>query len=220
MKYTEKELEQERWKPIFGYDGLYEVSDLGRVRSKHSGEWTVLKQKNSRCGYLRIGLWKDRKQKFLLVHRLVANAFIPNDNIFNDQVNHRNECKSDNRVSNLEWCDRYYNMHYNGLYNRRKKPPQPKRDKRIELYNPNLSIDDNLKVFKENGVECCRTTLWSIRRDLGLTKNKRDKLKHLYRPDLSIAENIELFKENGIECCRNTVWKLRQDLGLTKKTTK
>lgn len=218
-EFSKTELAQERWKPIFGYDGMYEVSDLGRVRSKYSGECTVLKQKNSRGGYLRIGLWKDRKQKFLLVHRIVAQAFIPNDNLFNDQVNHKDENKQNNRASNLEWCDRYYNMHYNGLYKRRKQRPQPKRDKRIELYNPNMSIDDNLNVFKENGVECCRTTLWGIRRDLGLTNSKRSKIAKLYDPNLSIPKNLEIFKENGIECCRNTVWKLRQDLGLIKNNS-
>lgn len=225
MEYTEKELEQERWKDIFGYEGMYQVSDLGRVRSKHRGEWTVLKQKNSRCGYFRIGLWKDRKQKFLLVHRIVAQAFIPNDNLFNDQVNHKDENKQNNRASNLEWCDRYYNMHYNGLYNRRKQQHQPKRDKRIELYNPNLSVDDNLKVFKENGVECSKTTLWYIRRGIKCcnlkhrSTYKANKVKDLYNPDLTYEQNIELFMENGIECSKNTIRELRRDLGLIKNNS-
>ncbi len=222
MEYTAKELESEKWKDIFGYDGMYEVSDLGRVRSKHSGEWTVMKQRKSKGGYLRIGLWKDRKQKWLSVHRLVASAFIPNDNIFNDQINHINEIKTDNRAVNLEWCDRYYNMHYNGLYKRRKKSHQPKRDKRIELYNPNLSVDDNLKVFKENGVECCKTTLWDIRRDVKCynlkhrSTYKANKVKDLYDPNLTYAENLEIFKANGVDCSLDTIWRVRRDLGLTK----
>ena len=167
MEYTEKELEQERWKPIFGYDGMYEVSDLGRVRSRKRGEWKVMSAKKNRGGYLIVNLYKDGKQKTVKIHRLVAQAFIPNDNIFNTEINHRNECKSDNKVSNLEWCDRQYNNTYNEIHHRRTKY---KRDKIKSIYDHNLSIQKNLEIFKANGVECSRDTVKRIRKDLGLTK--------------------------------------------------
>lgn len=173
MKYTEKELQQERWKPIFGYDGLYEVSDLGRVRSKHSGEWTVLRPAKNPNGYLSVMLYKYGNGKNYYIHQLVARYFVPNDNLFNTEINHIDECKQNNRVSNIEWCDRYYNMHYNGLYKRRKQyiHTQPVRGKLKELYRPELSYKENLELFKSNGIECCRDTVWKLRKDLGLTKN-------------------------------------------------
>ena len=229
MEYTVAELEQERWKPIFGYDGMYEVSDLGRVRSKHSGEWKVLSARKVGSGYLQVSLCKDGKKNKLYVHRLVAQSFIPNDNIFNTEINHINECKSDNRASNLEWCDRRYNNTYNDIHHRRtvnRNTPQHyncKRSKIKELYRPYLSIDDNIKLFKSNGIECSRTTLWKLRKDFGLNgsrqKYKLNKVKPLYDHKLSIDDNIEVFRANGIECSRTSIYRLRKDLGLTKNNS-
>ena len=221
MEYTVAELEQERWKPIFGYDGMYEVSDLGRVRSKYSGEWKVLMFDMDRNGYLKVGLSKYGKVKHFLVHRLVAQAFIENDNIFNTEINHINEIKSDDRVSNLEYCDRSYNVSYNGLQQRRYHPKQfnCKRRKLKDLYRPDLSIDDNIKLFKSNGIECSRNTVKRLRKDLGLERPqpKRNKVKDLYDPNLTYEQNIEIFKANGVECSKRVIQSIRQDLGLTKK---
>lgn len=105
---------QEIWKDVVGYEGLYQVSNIGRVRSinfKGSGCTRIRKQDISNNGYARVDLWKDRNGKHFLVHRLVASAFIPNDNNL-PEVNHKNECQLDNRVENLEWCDRRYNLCY------------------------------------------------------------------------------------------------------------
>lgn len=161
--------EAENWKDIFGYDGVYQVSDLGRVRSHKSGEWKVLRPVNNSSGYLQVGLCKRRqnKTKRLLVHRLVASYFVDNDNIFNTEINHINEDKTDNRAVNLEWCDRSYNNSYNGLQQRRYHTKY-KIDKIKPLYNPELSIDNNIKLFNANGIECCRDTVWKLRKDLGL----------------------------------------------------
>ena len=228
MKYTDSEIAQENWKDIFGYDGMYQVSDLGRVRSRKSGEWKVLKLNKNRFGYLMSYLYKDGKPKNISVHRLVAQAFVPNDNIFNTEINHRNEDKTDNRASNLEWCDRQYNVTYNDVHHRRKKQKKHnchkqyncKRRKLEKLYRADLSITENLETFRANGIECSRQTVYEIRNDLGLVNldnSKYNVLKELYNPDLTYHENIEIFKANGIECCKWTVWKLRKDLGLTKK---
>lgn len=215
--FTETELTQEQWRDVEGYDGAYQVSDLGRVRSRKSGEWKVLSARKVGSGYLQVSLCKDGKKNKLYVHRLVAQSFIPNDNIFNTEINHRNEIKSDNRASNLEWCDRSYNNTYNELHKRRKNSVRRKIKK---LYRQDLSIYDNIKLFKSNGIECSKDTVVRLRKDLGLSKNKRDKLKPLYRPDLSIAENIEIFNANGIECSKDTVVRLRKDLGLSKPRKK
>ena len=165
--FTDTELTNEVWRDVDGYDGMYQVSDLGRVRSRKSGEWKMLRPGKFGIGYLQVSLCKDGKVKHLYVHRLVAQAFIENDNIFYNQVNHINEDKTDNRAVNLEWCDSSYNLSYNGLRYRRPHP-KPKRDKIRHLYRQDLSIADNIEIFKSNGIECGRTTVFKLRKDLGL----------------------------------------------------
>ena len=212
--FTEEELTNEQWRDIDGYDGMYQVSDLGRVRSHKSGEWKMLRASKRLDGYLSVDLFKNGKKKHFLIHRLVAQAFIEKTESSKTIINHIDECKSENKVSNLEYCTSQYNNTYNDLNWRRKNG---KRRKIAKLYDPDLSIADNLDIFRANGIECCGATVTELRKDIGLTNNKRDKLKDLYRPDLSIKQNIELFRSNGIECCEWTVWRLRKDLGLTKK---
>ena len=206
---------KEEWKDVEGYDGAYQVSDLGRVRSRKSGEWRVLRSKKHRQGYLQVALCRDGKQKTLYVHRLVASAFIENDDESKTDINHKNEIKSDNRADNLEWCTASYNNAYNGLYWKRKGSV---RRKIAKLYNPDLTITDNLEIFKANGIECNEKTVRKLRNDIGLTKHPvRNTIKDLYDPNLSIRQNIEVFRAKGIECSKYTVIRLRKDLGLTRK---
>lgn len=104
----------EIWLPVVGYEGLYEDSNLGRVKSlnyRHTGIERILKPKKDKDGYLQIGLCKDGKAKMHLVHRLVATSFLPNPHNL-PEINHINEQKDDNRVENLQWCDRQYNIEY------------------------------------------------------------------------------------------------------------
>lgn len=214
--FTETELAQERWRDIEGYDGMYQVSDLGRVRSKHSGEWKVMRAIKNSKGYLFVNLYKDGNIKHFLVHRLVAQAFIANNDSSKTLINHKNEIKTDNRVSNLEWCDNQYNTTYNDIHHRR----ITKRCKIKHLYDPNLSIAENIELFKANGIECGEQTVLNLRRDLKLIqphpKYKRDKVKSLYNPDLTYNENLDIFKANGVECSRRVIKELRKDLGLIK----
>lgn len=169
MEYTDIELKNEKWRDIFGYDGMYQVSDLGRVRSLKFGKTRVLRPRKHRHGYLQVDLCQDGKQKTVKIHRLVAQAFIPNDDETKNEINHRNEIKSDNRVSNLEWCDRSYNNAYNDLYWRRKNV---KRRKIAKLYNPDLSYRQNLKIFRANGIGCSIGTVHNLCKDLGLINRK------------------------------------------------
>ncbi len=114
-------MEQEIWKDIERHPG-YQVSSNGRVRSidryatnsigvQYFYKGTLLTPIRERRGYLRVGFgWKKRSE---YIHRLVAEAFIPNQNpIELTQVNHKNEDKTDNRVENLEWCTNRYNSNY------------------------------------------------------------------------------------------------------------
>ena len=113
---------EEIWKDIKGFEGLYQVSNLGRVRGldriavskrgwskKVKGE--ILTPSKHHYGYLQVSLTKNGKGKSVWIHSLVARAFIPNP--YNlPQVNHKDENKTNNRVENLEWCTCGYNANY------------------------------------------------------------------------------------------------------------
>ena len=101
----------EVWKPVIGYEGRYEVSSLGRVRRVKDG--SLLRFSDSH-GYKRVCLYAGsrRSAKRFHVHRLVAEAFLGPPVPDAGEINHKNEDKADNRVANLEWCTRAYNVNY------------------------------------------------------------------------------------------------------------
>ena len=119
-----EDMEGEVWKDVVGYEGLYQVSNLGRVKSldkvistrngyssfEKSIKGRVLKQVLV-MGYLKVHLVNIGKGKSIPVHRFVAMAFIANKNNY-PQVNHKDEDKTNNIVDNLEWCTALYNNNY------------------------------------------------------------------------------------------------------------
>lgn len=109
---------QEIWKNINNYNNEYAVSNLGNVRRNDSYNYKgyhfkerILSQQIDRLGYCRVYLTKYSKTKVFLVHRLVAQAFIPNPHNL-PEVNHKDENKLNNAVENLEWCTHIYNSNY------------------------------------------------------------------------------------------------------------
>lgn len=113
---------EEIWKDIENYEGLYQVSNLGRIRSVdrviknnnniyHNLKGCILKQQYQNNGYLCVTLWKNNKKKLCTVHRLVANAFVKNPFDL-PCVNHKDENKTNNIVENLEFCTQRYNNNY------------------------------------------------------------------------------------------------------------
>lgn len=122
------------WKDVVGYEGIYEVSNDGQVRThkdkvtytKRHGErkWKqrILKEKNPKGRDVRVSLWKNGKEKTFLVHRLVAYAFIPEVE-GKVSINHKDGNPRNNRVENLEWCNHLENNRHafeNGLMNTNK----------------------------------------------------------------------------------------------------
>ena len=166
----------EEWKPIKGYEGLYEVSNLGRVKSLNRKilcsnglikeiKEKILTPKDNGKGYLNVHLSKNGNHKHLYIHRLVAEAFIPNPNNL-PQVNHKDENKSNNCVDNLEWCTAKYNMNY-GTHNERvsknnkgKKMSEETLNKIIKkimqftLDGELVKIWDSIKDATLNGFNC------------------------------------------------------------------
>lgn len=95
------------WRDIKGYEGLYQVNQFGQVKSLKR-KWAsgkILTPVNSARGYNQVSLYKDKKPKAFLVHRLVAEAFIPNPDNF-DTVDHIDHNKKNNNVLNLQWLSR------------------------------------------------------------------------------------------------------------------
>ena len=107
----------EIWKDVKDYEGLYQVSNWGRVKSFKFGKERILKQFTNNDGYLQVHLCKNGKLKTFLVHRLVAEAFLDNPNNL-PQVNHKDENPQNNNVENLEFCSAKYNTNF-GTRNKR-----------------------------------------------------------------------------------------------------
>lgn len=108
---------KEIWKDIPNFEGLYQISNLGRVKSFrqstkfHKANEYILKPSLANNGYYQVTLYKDTGKKKFLVHRLVAEAFIPNPEN-HPQINHMDEDPYNNRADNLEWCTAEYNNAY------------------------------------------------------------------------------------------------------------
>ena len=133
----------EIWKPIVGYEGLYEVSSFGRVRSldRYDGRayrrGCIIKPR-IQSNYLSVSLCNGGKCRQQLVHRLVAKTFIPNPNNL-PMINHKDENKTNNCVENLEWCDAKYNRNYGSMNEKLAK----------HFSKPILQFSNNNKLIKK-----------------------------------------------------------------------
>lgn len=125
-----EDLPNEVWKDVVGYEGLYQVSNLGRVKmlprkvlankSIKNIKEHILKQTISKKGYLYVDFWVNNKVKRFAVHRLVLSAFLGNSEI-SLECNHKNENRSDNRLDNLEWLTHRENLNYGNRTNKQKQ---------------------------------------------------------------------------------------------------
>lgn len=162
---------EEIWKDIYGFEGLYQISNLGRVKSlKNYGgvKERLIKPKKTKGGYLCVSLWKDLKRYCKLIHRLVAQAFIPNEDLFKTIVNHIDENKENNTVENLEWCTQEYNNNY-GTHQERcaiARLNHPDMSKQVEQYSldgktliktfpSTIEIQRQLGFAQSNISSCC-----------------------------------------------------------------
>lgn len=169
-------MEQEIWKDIPGYEGLYEVSTFGRVRSKDKLielDWTknrhvsmnyfsyvkkgrMMKLRHNPHGYVVVGLTKDKKQKGYMVHRLVMLAHYPEHEADQLFINHKDENKENNHISNLEWCTAKYNSNYGTCIERSRSKQMYTNSRR----RPVISID-------KEGNEIEYLSAWDASRKVG-----------------------------------------------------
>lgn len=151
-------LSVEQWKVIAGFDDMYYISSFGRIYSKYVNR--VLKLHTRPDGYVVFAAFLNKVRHNFLVHRLVAEAFIPNPQMM-PFVNHKDEIPSNNRVEHLEWCTHLYNVNYGTARLRssiRQSKPVTAYTKDGEYIDSYLSIADaakELNVSTGNIVDCC-----------------------------------------------------------------
>lgn len=135
---------KEEWKDIKNYEGLYKISNLGRVKKINKSNIIICKPSIDTSGYKQIVLTKNEKRKSYKIHRLVAVAFIPNSNNL-PQINHKDENKLNNDVSNLEWCTLQYNCNYGSRNYRCTRH----RQHRVQQYNKQNNLVGEYPSLKE-----------------------------------------------------------------------
>lgn len=195
----------EIWKDIPEYEGLYQVSNLGRVKSfKRNGNSKdrILKPSKNRCGYLQVILYKNRKTKTFTVHRLVALAFISNT-LNLPCINHKDENKENNHVNNLEWCTHEYNNNY-GTHNEiisKKQRNNPRTSKLILQY----TLDGEFVAEYPSSKEVERVLKFSHTNINKCCQNKKKYISHngyiwFYKDDFiqeKLKQKIEQVKNNN-----------------------
>lgn len=151
----------EIWKDIEGYEQLYQISNLGNVKSLGNGgsnasKDKILKPAKLKYGYLTVNLCKQGKRKQYQIHRLVAQAFIDNPNNL-PEVNHKDEDKTNNYIENLEWCERKYNINY-GTRNQRSAENRSKKVMCVEtgvVYPSTIEVERQLGFYQQNISSAC-----------------------------------------------------------------
>lgn len=148
----------EEWKDIPGYEGLYAVSNTGKVKAfqKVIVKERILKPCLAGIGYEAVNLYNENGIQREYVHRLVASAFVENPNKL-PYVNHKDEVKTNNHADNLEWCTPAYNVNYGTCIEKRTKHTDYKkvnmeRSKKVYQY----TLDKRLVRVYESLSECCR----------------------------------------------------------------
>ena len=212
-------MSKETWKEIKGYEGLYQVSNLGRIKSlpKHIGNRYFSKEKIMKPqlingNRLQVRLSREGTVKNFRVHRLVAENFIKNP--YNlPQVNHIDENPQNNNVNNLEWCDAKYNSNY-GTRIKRISEKHKKRiisldnSGKIEYYDSTTEAQQKNNVSRSSIIKCCKqkqkTSLglrWFYLEDyIKILIDERDKIKQEYDRDTHILQNrLDLANAKNIE---------------------
>ena len=150
---------KEIWRSIKGYEGLYEISNFGNVKTLRENRLLKI---NTSAEYNMVKLYKNKKYKMLYVHRLVAENFVENPNNYL-LVNHKDENKRNNYASNLEWCTKIYNCNYGKRNERMSKSlsqykivQKNKQGEIIKIWQ-NIWDLEHSTMFKQRNIrKCCQ----------------------------------------------------------------
>lgn len=174
---------EEIWKDVNGWEGLYQVSNLGRVRSVPHYDWMnrpykgkVLTPVRNGNGYLRVNMTNGKIRRLSDVHRLVASAFIPNPNGY-PEVNHKDEDKDNNHVDNLEWCTEKYNTNYGT--GRKRAGAKVRGEKNPFAKLKEKDVIEIRKITKENG--CSPTIQKLVSEKFSISERT---VRHIYHGDI------------------------------------
>ena len=191
------------WKDIPGYEGLYKVSNTGKIFSVATNrELSVIQKKD---GYTCISLCdKDHNKKQYRIHQLVAKAFIPNPNNL-PMINHKNEIKNDNRVENLEWCNNFYNSNYGNrnLILSKKLKGVPKSKEAIEKRRmtmkeklSNMTKEERSAMFGREITDKQKEILSNAHKKENLSKETLERMSYsnILNRQYEYAKNLLIFK--------------------------
>ena len=151
-RYTNHGGDNMEWRDIVGWEGFYQISENGLIKSlprKHNPNERIRKTNINKCGYERVALSKNSKNYYYSVHRLLAEAFVPNPNNY-PCINHKDENKTNNHYTNLEWCTHHYNNNYNNRY-KTVSESLKKYYKRVGGKLNNSNRDDKGRFVKKQG---------------------------------------------------------------------
>lgn len=188
-------VKMEVWKDIKGYEGIYQVSSFGRVKKltqEDSDETRILSQTKQQNGYLYVSLYENGKVLKRTVHRLVADAFIPNKDDF-PCVNHKDENKQNNMVENLEWCTHKHNSNYGSAIKR----SSSKRSKKVRCLDTGIVFNSIKEASELCGIDPRRISdvikgkrknkaylRWEYVDELDKEKNKQRKVRCIETGDV------------------------------------
>ena len=190
---------KEIWKDIEGYEGRYQVSNFGNVKSlnyKHTGEEKIMQSCKDKIGYLHIKLFMNGKPKMYKVHRLVAQAFIPNSNNY-PQVNHKDENKINNNVNNLEWCTAKYNSNFGTRKERLRKNHKYNKGEKHPCYGKHHS-KDTLKKMSENHADISNEKHPRAKKVICITTNEKFNCIKI------ASEKYNANQSQITKCCKGT----------------
>lgn len=204
---------QDLWKDIKGYEGLYQISNLGSVKSFHKrkGSIIILKKVLQSNGYYTITLCKNNIHKVIYIHKLVAENFIPNPHNYN-VINHKDENKLNNNVNNLEWCTTNYNLNY-GTRNERcsqnqiRKPVLQFNQKGILVKKwESINSVKNINLKPSLISKCCKEKVYLAYNYIWIYENEYNSMTDIqfknnieYRIKMNIISNksVKMYNING-----------------------